>query len=207
MQFLASLKAGAQEHDARLAATPEVRAAVDRAATRSGAQASGVAGEAAAALRRQQHRQPRPDHDRPDRHPGHRAAAGPGAAQPRSPALPDRERWPFLPGRPRRCPRSSSSTSGATRALASSCPFLMFIFLLALGEDYNILVMTRIREEAQHLPLRAGGGPRRRRHRPDRDIRRAGSRRDLRRAGLRRPGAALGAARSATSASGWRSAS
>jgi RND superfamily putative drug exporter len=30
----------------------------------------------------------------------------------------------------------------------------MFIFLLALGEDYNILVMSRIREEAQHLPLR-----------------------------------------------------
>jgi putative drug exporter of the RND superfamily len=33
-------------------------------------------------------------------------------------------------------------------------PFLMFIFLLALGEDYNILVMTRIREEARRLPLR-----------------------------------------------------
>jgi RND superfamily putative drug exporter len=33
-------------------------------------------------------------------------------------------------------------------------PFLMFVFLLALGEDYNILVMTRIREEARHLPLR-----------------------------------------------------
>ena len=33
-------------------------------------------------------------------------------------------------------------------------PFLMFIFLLALGEDYNILVMTRIREEARKLPLR-----------------------------------------------------
>src|SRR2546421_11486701 len=30
----------------------------------------------------------------------------------------------------------------------------MFVFLLALGEDYNILVMTRIREEARHLPLR-----------------------------------------------------
>ena len=28
-------------------------------------------------------------------------------------------------------------------------PFLMFVFLLALGEDYNILVMTRIREEAR----------------------------------------------------------
>jgi len=33
-------------------------------------------------------------------------------------------------------------------------PFLMFIFLLALGEDYNILVMNRIREEAHHYPLR-----------------------------------------------------
>jgi RND superfamily putative drug exporter len=33
-------------------------------------------------------------------------------------------------------------------------PFLMFIFLLALGEDYNILVMSRIREEAARLPLR-----------------------------------------------------
>lgn len=33
-------------------------------------------------------------------------------------------------------------------------PFLMFIFLLALGEDYNILVMTRIREEAHSLKLR-----------------------------------------------------
>jgi len=33
-------------------------------------------------------------------------------------------------------------------------PFLMFVFLLALGEDYNILVMSRIREEAQHRPLK-----------------------------------------------------
>jgi RND superfamily putative drug exporter len=32
-------------------------------------------------------------------------------------------------------------------------PFLLFTFLLALGEDYNILVMTRIREEAQRMPL------------------------------------------------------
>jgi len=30
----------------------------------------------------------------------------------------------------------------------------MFIFLLALGEDYNILVMSRIREEASKRPLR-----------------------------------------------------
>jgi putative drug exporter of the RND superfamily len=33
-------------------------------------------------------------------------------------------------------------------------PFLMFVFLLALGEDYNILVMSRIREEAHNLSLR-----------------------------------------------------
>jgi RND superfamily putative drug exporter len=33
-------------------------------------------------------------------------------------------------------------------------PFLLFVFLMALGEDYNILVMSRIREEAHTLPLR-----------------------------------------------------
>ncbi|MHB8680718.1 MAG: MMPL family transporter [Acidimicrobiales bacterium] len=33
-------------------------------------------------------------------------------------------------------------------------PFFMFIFIMALGEDYNILVMSRIREEAHDLRLR-----------------------------------------------------
>jgi len=33
-------------------------------------------------------------------------------------------------------------------------PFVLFIFLMALGSDYNILVMRRIREEAQVRPLR-----------------------------------------------------
>ena len=33
-------------------------------------------------------------------------------------------------------------------------PFFMFVFIMALGEDYNILVMTRIREESASLPLR-----------------------------------------------------
>jgi RND superfamily putative drug exporter len=32
-------------------------------------------------------------------------------------------------------------------------PFLMFVFLMALGSDYNILVMTRIREEVHQQPL------------------------------------------------------
>jgi RND superfamily putative drug exporter len=43
---------------------------------------------------------------------------------------------------------------GNSGGLVFFMPFLMFIFLLALGEDYNILMMTRIREEARNLPLR-----------------------------------------------------
>ena len=43
---------------------------------------------------------------------------------------------------------------GGASGLTFLLPFLMFIFLLALGEDYNILVMTRIRDEAAKLPLR-----------------------------------------------------
>ncbi|HZE06928.1 MAG TPA: MMPL family transporter, partial [Solirubrobacteraceae bacterium] len=43
---------------------------------------------------------------------------------------------------------------GGDNGISFILPFLMFIFLLALGEDYNILVMTRIREEARELPLR-----------------------------------------------------
>jgi putative drug exporter of the RND superfamily len=42
---------------------------------------------------------------------------------------------------------------GHSGGLVFFMPFLMFIFLLALGEDYNILVMTRIREEARQLRL------------------------------------------------------
>jgi RND superfamily putative drug exporter len=44
--------------------------------------------------------------------------------------------------------------AGNSGGLVFFMPFLMFIFLLALGEDYNILMMTRIREEAHRLPLR-----------------------------------------------------
>jgi RND superfamily putative drug exporter len=43
---------------------------------------------------------------------------------------------------------------GGSGGITFILPFLLFIFLLALGEDYNILVMTRLREEAHHLPLR-----------------------------------------------------
>jgi RND superfamily putative drug exporter len=41
-----------------------------------------------------------------------------------------------------------------TGGLFYGIPVLMFVFLLALGEDYNILVMTRIREETSRMPLR-----------------------------------------------------
>jgi len=43
---------------------------------------------------------------------------------------------------------------GGSGGITFILPFLLFIFLLALGEDYNILVMTRIREEAHRLPLK-----------------------------------------------------
>jgi len=43
---------------------------------------------------------------------------------------------------------------GGSSGLTFILPFLMFVFLLALGEDYNILVMTRIREEAHNYSLR-----------------------------------------------------
>ncbi|MGH9103746.1 MAG: MMPL family transporter [Acidimicrobiales bacterium] len=42
---------------------------------------------------------------------------------------------------------------GGDAGITFILPFLMFIFLLALGEDYNILVMSRIREEARGRPL------------------------------------------------------
>jgi RND superfamily putative drug exporter len=45
-------------------------------------------------------------------------------------------------------------TLGGATGLVFILPFLMFVFLLALGEDYNILIMTRIREEAATLPLK-----------------------------------------------------
>jgi RND superfamily putative drug exporter len=43
---------------------------------------------------------------------------------------------------------------GGADGLNFVLPFLMFVFLMALGSDYNILVMTRIREEATKRPLR-----------------------------------------------------
>jgi len=41
---------------------------------------------------------------------------------------------------------------GGSDGLVFVLPLLMFVFSMALGEDYNILVMARIREEAQYQP-------------------------------------------------------
>ncbi len=41
---------------------------------------------------------------------------------------------------------------GGSDGLSFILPFLMFVFAMALGEDYNILVMSRIREEAHKTP-------------------------------------------------------
>jgi len=43
---------------------------------------------------------------------------------------------------------------GGQLGINFTLPFFMFVFIMALGEDYNILLMTRIREEAATLPLR-----------------------------------------------------
>ena len=44
---------------------------------------------------------------------------------------------------------------GGSDGLIFVLPLLMFVFAMALGEDYNILVMSRIREEAHHAPTLA----------------------------------------------------
>jgi RND superfamily putative drug exporter len=41
---------------------------------------------------------------------------------------------------------------GGNDGLIFVLPLLMFVFAMALGADYNILVMSRIREEAHHAP-------------------------------------------------------
>jgi putative drug exporter of the RND superfamily len=153
IQFLAGLRAGNQQSTAAMDATPAVRAALATAARRSGATASGVAGQAAALY-------------------DVSATAGNDIVRIIPVAVLAIAVLLGLVLRSLVAPvylvvsiaASYLATLGATTLLVIDLggqdglvfvlPFLMFVFLLALGEDYNILIMTRIREEARRLPLR-----------------------------------------------------
>lgn len=153
VRFQAQLKAGDQTSTAAMNATPEVRAAVTAAATRSGATASGVTGRAAALYDVTQ-----------------------GADNDIKTIIPIAVlAIALLLGIVLRSLTAPlylvvsivlsyfAALGGATlliidlggqQGLIFMLPFLMFVFLLALGEDYNILIMTRIREESARLPAR-----------------------------------------------------
>ncbi len=152
IQFLAALSAGSQSSTAAMNATPPVRAAVSSAASRSGASDSGVAGEAAALY----DISTTANNDLKLIVPIAIVAIGLLLALVlRSLVAPlyliVSVVLSFL---------ASLGLAtivfmdiGGDSGIIFILPFLMFIFLLALGEDYNILVMTRIREEAHHAPL------------------------------------------------------
>jgi RND superfamily putative drug exporter len=153
MQFEALLQAGTQDSTAALNATPAIRAAVARAAKASGASDNGVSGEAAAV------------YDINKAANNDLALIAPIAIVAIGLLLAAVLRSAIAPlyliisvglsflaalGAATIVFLDFGSYGGITFVL----PFLLFIFLLALGEDYNILVMTRIREEARHLPLK-----------------------------------------------------
>jgi RND superfamily putative drug exporter len=153
IQFEASLRAGGQQTTSALNATPTIRAVVARAARASGATAAGVAGEAAALY----DVSTTSDHDLVNIIPvAILAIALLLAVVLRSLVAPIylivSVAFSYLAalGVATIVFIDISGDAGLTFIL----PFLMFIFLLALGEDYNILVMTRIREEARAYPLR-----------------------------------------------------
>ena len=61
-------------------------------------------------------------------------------------------------------------------------PLLAFVFLVALGIDYNIFLMARVREETHEHGTEGGHVARARRHRRRHHRRRDRARRDVRRA-------------------------
>jgi putative drug exporter of the RND superfamily len=153
IQFEVALRVGGQQTTAALNATPKIRGVVAAAARRSGATASGVAGEAAALY----------DVSSTSNHDLLRvipiaiiAIAILLALVLRSAVAP---LYLIVSVALSYLAALGFATLvfielGGSGGLTFILPFLMFIFLLALGEDYNILVMTRIREEARGRPLR-----------------------------------------------------
>jgi RND superfamily putative drug exporter len=153
IQFEATLKAGDQESNAAMDATPQIREVVTSAAHRSGAADSGVAGQAAASYDISN----TANHDL--------KVIIPVAVIAISLLLALVLRSLVAPVYLIVSVVLSYLAAlglatlvfidiGGESGISFLLPFLMFVFLLALGEDYNILVMTRIREEARELPLR-----------------------------------------------------
>jgi RND superfamily putative drug exporter len=152
-RFAAGLRAGSQQSTAAMNATPAVRAALTQAAGASGATASGVAGQAAA------------QYDVSSTANNDMTRIIPVAVLAIAILLGLVLRSLVAPVYLVVTIAASYLaalglttflviTLGGQDGLVFLLPFLMFVFLLALGEDYNILIMTRIREEARDLPLR-----------------------------------------------------
>lgn len=152
LQFYASLRAGDPSSTAALKAVPAVRSAVARAAAAVGATANGVAGEAAAAY----------DVSRISSSDLKRII--PIVLVVIAILLTILLRSLVAPVYLILSVGLSYLAAlglaillfvklGGASGLNFVLPFFMFIFLMALGEDYNILVMTRIREEAHHDEL------------------------------------------------------
>jgi putative drug exporter of the RND superfamily len=153
IQFEAALVAGSQDSTAAMNVTPQVRTVVDAAARQSSATASGVAGEAAAV------------YDISTTANNDLVLIIPIAALAIALLLALVLRSLVAPLYLIVSVVLSYLAAlgvatlvfidiGGGTGIVFILPFLLFVFLLALGEDYNILVMTRIREEARHLPLR-----------------------------------------------------
>ncbi len=152
VQWEANLLAGPQGSTGAMRATPAVRRAVNAAAAASGASAGGVAGEAAALYDVSS----TSNHDIVEIIPVAIAAIGlllglvlRSAVAPLYLIVSVGLSYLAALGVSTLVFIDLGGSDGITFIL----PFLMFIFLLALGEDYNILVMTRIREEARNAPL------------------------------------------------------
>jgi putative drug exporter of the RND superfamily len=153
VQFLAGLHAGSQQSTPAMDETPAVRAAVAATARTSGATGNGVAGQAASL------------YDVSQTAAGDMVRIIPVAALAIAVLLGVVLRSLVAPVYlVVSVVLSYLAALGVTTLLVIGLggqdglifvlPFLMFVFLLALGEDYNILIMTRIREESQQLPVR-----------------------------------------------------
>ncbi|MGN6872827.1 MAG: MMPL family transporter [Solirubrobacteraceae bacterium] len=153
VQFAAALRAGGQQSTQAMNATPAIRDTVASAATRSGAVDSGVAGEAAALY----DVSTTANHDLGVIVPIAVLAIGLLLALVlRSLVAPVYLIVSVVLSYLAALGVATIAFIGigGESGISFILPFLMFVFLFALGEDYNILVMTRIREEARSLPLR-----------------------------------------------------